>query len=108
MERSLADKQAIAGTALLTLQMAAAGGDPRKCFSERHKVEPIPSLEFAFADVVLLPVVFGAEADDPSIRWLESHAAVRAAADVSAFDGQFEAAGHAAVMAPHPRAVCGT
>jgi len=79
----------------------------RKFERELVEVDGVALFEGVLANAVLLLVVGAAQADCPAVGGFEGKATVGAAADMGAFDGAAGAAGHAAMVAPHPGAVGG-
>lgn len=70
-----------------------------------EQVDPEPRLERRFADLVLLCMMMPAEADAVTIRWFQSNAAIRAAANVRALGRQALTCGYDTVVASHPSSV---
>lgn len=57
-----------------------------KLFRQFSQVYSVSLLEMPFAQTMLFPMMVGTEADQPSIRRLERHPAIRSTSDMGAFD----------------------
>lgn len=69
------------------------------------QVNAMALLERRLPNPMLLGVMITAQTDRPAVRWLEADPAIGAIAHMRAFNGLRGAAGHAAVMTPHPGAM---
>lgn len=70
-----------------------------------EKLDVVPFLERALAHPMLFRVMMSTKADQPLVRGLQARATVRASSDMRALDRRLVAAGHTAMMLPHPSAV---
>ena len=80
----------------------------RKLLRQLHHVERISLLKRLFAQLVLLDVMLAAQADGPTVGWLEAEPAVGVPTNVGTLDRSIQASRHAAVVAPDPGAVSRT
>ncbi len=76
---------------------------PRKLLSKLTQINAVIPFERGFADLMLFAMMVAAEADRPSVGWLERDASVGVTPHMGAFDGTIVAAWHTALMAAHPR-----
>lgn len=72
---------------------------------ELVEIDIVLALKCGFADPVLFPMVFAAEADRPAVRGFERCAPIGPAADVRAFNGLLAAVGNAAMVPTYPSSV---
>jgi hypothetical protein len=68
------------------LQFIPVGRAAGELLSEGEQLKPVPALKFAFAYEMLLRMMIGTQADDPSVGRLEAHSPVRADPHVRALD----------------------
>ena len=91
--------------AVLTLQLLTMWRPFGEQVRKFPQVDTVSLFELHLAPLVLLDMVSTAEADRPSIRWLESDTPISVAADVGTLDRALQTAWNAAVMAANPGAV---
>jgi hypothetical protein len=82
-------------------------GETGEPLGEIDEVNPVLLLECGLAKLMLLGMMISAEADAPSVAWLQRHAAIGPTADMRAFDRELHASRNRAPMPPHPRPVRG-